>query len=153
MQSPNAISLPQKNRAANAVARHWLLFVPGVLLLTAHLLPVPHNGTLAGLPTICAFKTFTGWPCPGCGLTRSVILCAHGDWSQAFVFHPLGISFYFGLWGALALGVLPLLRGRVHPKRFFSQRGILFASGAYAAAMIIIWLIRLSGIVPYPPHF
>jgi hypothetical protein len=153
VESPNAVFLQPHNRAASIVMRHWLLVVPGVLLLAAHLLPVPQNGALAGLPAICPFRTFLGWPCPGCGLTRSLVLCAHGDWSQAFVFHPLGAVFYVGLWGALALGVLPALRGRASSRRRFSQRGILFASGAYAAAMIIVWLIRLSGILPYPPHF
>jgi hypothetical protein len=153
MESPNAVSLQLNHRAASAVARHWLLVVPGVLLLAAHLLPIPQNGALAGLPAICPFKTFIGWPCPGCGLTRSLVLCAHGDWAQAFIFHPLGAVFYFGLWGALALGVLPLLRGRASSQHRFSRRGILFASGAYATAMIVIWLIRLLGIMPYPPQF
>ena len=32
----------------------------------------------------------TGVPCPGCGLTRSIVLAVHGDWSQSYVYHRLG---------------------------------------------------------------
>jgi hypothetical protein len=149
MQSPNAIPLSQKSRALHTATRHWLLLVPGVLLLATHILPVPQNGALGGLPAICPLKTLSGWPCPGCGLTRSLVLCAHGDWAQAFVFHPLGIAFYFGLWGALALGVLPLTRIR----RALSQRALIFLCGAYAVTMVVFWLVRLAGILPYPSHF
>ena len=154
MQPPTAIIRQPKNRIAIERTRYWLLAVPGVLLLAAHLLPAPQNGSLAGLPALCPLKTLSGWPCPGCGLTRSLVSCAHGDWAGAFAFHPLGAIFYFGLWGALALGVLQALqRNRANSQNWVPQRAILFLSGAYAAAMILVWLIRLTGIVPYPPHF
>lgn len=154
MQRPNLVLVSTKSRNAIEATWAWLFVVPGVLLLAAHLLPVPQNGALAGLPTICVFKVLTGWPCPGCGLTRAIVLCAHGDWSQAFVFHPLGAIFYFALWGALALGVLPALRGRrIAFGKPFLQRLVMIASGTYAAAMIAVWLIRLTGIFPYPSHF
>lgn len=123
--------------------------MPGVLLLTARLLPLPRDGTLAGWPSMCPFRTLSGWPCPGCGLTRSLVLCAHGDWAQAFVFHPLGIVFYFGLWLALALGVLPLLGRSI----VVSQRALIFFATTAITALLIVWIVRLTGLLPYPAHF
>jgi hypothetical protein len=45
-------------------------------------LPIPHT---------CVFKNLTGRPCPGCGLTRSIVAAAHGDVTQSFHFHRLGL--------------------------------------------------------------
>ena len=47
-------------------------------------------GTAASLPTLCAFHLVTGLPCPGCGLGRSFVALAHGDFGGAFAFHPFG---------------------------------------------------------------
>ena len=42
------------------------------------------------LPPTCASRTIFGFNCPGCGLTRSFILLAHGDWHAAWQMHRLG---------------------------------------------------------------
>ena len=42
------------------------------------------------LPTACAFRRATGLPCPGCGLTRSWVLTAHGRLRHASERHPFG---------------------------------------------------------------
>ncbi|TGK02479.1 DUF2752 domain-containing protein [Leptospira selangorensis] len=41
--------------------------------------------------TICWWKHLTGWDCPGCGLTRSVICFFRGDFLQSWEYHPFGI--------------------------------------------------------------
>lgn len=41
--------------------------------------------------TLCLFKSATGFPCPSCGITRSVLLLAQGDVMQALWINPLGI--------------------------------------------------------------
>lgn len=42
------------------------------------------------LPGICVLKQTTGIPCPGCGLTRSVVSAVHGNWAASRRFHRLG---------------------------------------------------------------
>ena len=41
--------------------------------------------------TPCLFKNFTGIACPSCGVTRSVLMLAHGSVTQALLMNPLGI--------------------------------------------------------------
>lgn len=36
----------------------------------------------------CAFRTVTGWACPGCGLTRAAHALLHGDVARAFSLNP-----------------------------------------------------------------
>lgn len=42
------------------------------------------------LPDSCWSRRFLNFPCPGCGLTRSVVATLHGQWSNAWNLHPVG---------------------------------------------------------------
>ncbi len=43
------------------------------------------------LPNVCIFLRTTGLPCPGCGLTRSVVAAAHGNLALSLSYHRLGL--------------------------------------------------------------
>src|SRR5690348_8340698 len=79
------------------------------LLLAAALAPMPATGatSVGGVPSLCLFHHLTGLPCPGCGMTRSVVCCAHGAWGQAVAFHPLGPLVFAGLVLAVAARLFP----------------------------------------------
>jgi hypothetical protein len=64
-------------------------------------------------PQLCIFKLMSGIPCPGCGLTRSVVLLMHGDVSGSLYYHPLGVLFVLG---ALILAAVDLF-GWWHSRR------------------------------------
>jgi hypothetical protein len=42
------------------------------------------------LPPTCLSREWFGVKCPGCGLTRSFVDLAHGDWQASWVHHRLG---------------------------------------------------------------
>ena len=42
------------------------------------------------LPSTYSFRNLTGIPCPGCGLTRSMVAAAHGDINAGFHYNRLG---------------------------------------------------------------
>lgn len=44
-----------------------------------------------GVPALCPFRLLSSWDCPGCGLTRSLVLALHGDWSGSYTMHIWGI--------------------------------------------------------------
>jgi len=43
------------------------------------------------LPSLCGFRLLTGWDCPGCGLTRSILFTLRGDFAHAYFMHIWGI--------------------------------------------------------------
>ena len=51
-------------------------------------------------PVICLFNRIINYPCPGCGLTRSVYSFFHGNFNDAYTFHHIGpiISILFIVW-------------------------------------------------------
>lgn len=79
------------------------------LLLVARL--IPPRFVLSPV-VLCPIGRLTGRPCPTCGLTRSVVLAAHGDIRGALKFHAFGPATIL----ALCAGALGLLRPRL-PER------------------------------------
>jgi hypothetical protein len=76
--------------------RHFeMLAVATVVLVAALLLEVRSDQRVAflscyRLPELCLSRSAFGIECPGCGLTRSIVLLTHGDWRGSLAMHRLG---------------------------------------------------------------
>lgn len=70
------------------------------------------------LPPMCGMKMSTGLPCPGCGLTRSWVLLAHGDFAGSLALHRLGwLTMLYVFLQAIRHGswlALPAKRAGIH---------------------------------------
>lgn len=42
------------------------------------------------LPELCGSRALFGIECPGCGMTRSILSLARGDWERSLEFHRIG---------------------------------------------------------------
>jgi len=124
------------------------------VLLVALALPLPRNGAIAGLPPVCGFRLVTGLPCPGCGFTRSVVSCAHGQWDLAVGYHPLGPLVFAALLAVAGFGVLQLAqpaRAGKLVERLAGKRSLwISTTSGFAVALAAIWLARLTGWMPSP---
>jgi len=40
--------------------------------------------------SLCPFKLLTGFPCPGCGITKSLIFLYYGDFFKSIYYHLFG---------------------------------------------------------------
>lgn len=70
-----------------------------VVLTGALLYLYRHNPAIGGAYPKCLFYSFTGLWCPGCGLTRGLYACLHGDFVTTIRMNPL----MFGVMPALAI--------------------------------------------------
>ena len=75
----------------------------------------------AGIPLReCPFRTLTGLPCPGCGLTRSCLCLLRGDLGQSVAYHAFGpLLMVIGLTG-FAGSLLPT-ESRMRMVRFLQH--------------------------------
>jgi hypothetical protein len=107
---------------------------PGESPLSIFSLPVPET---------CSFLDLTGLPCPGCGLTRSVVAAVRGDMAASWGFHRLGALtlFYILLQAAYRLGVLiiPRATAAVFGTGLWLNRGLIGLAILYG----LNWMITL----------
>lgn len=73
---------------------HVLLFTmaASILVLAALMSPSADVVTIFGqpVPMMCSFRRMTGYGCPGCGMTRSMVFMAHAQVLDAFRMNPAG---------------------------------------------------------------
>jgi hypothetical protein len=121
------------------VQRHrQMLVVAGLVTVLAILLQVDADDQAAfcflprwPLPPTCMSRSLFGVECPGCGLTRSFIHLAHGDWQRSLAVHRVGwllalaviLQFPYRLAALLCPSLHPL--GHRIPKLF----GMLLIAG------------------------
>lgn len=91
-------------------------------------------------PVLCLHRLIHNQPCAGCGLTRSFVYIAHGDFEKAYSYHKLGIPLFILV--ALQIPIrIYLLRTGIHGYTKFMKR-LIFVPAILAAIMLIIhWLI------------
>jgi hypothetical protein len=101
--------------------------------------------------SVCTFKNITGTPCPGCGLTRSVINISHLHFARAFQINPMGIPIYLAL-ALLALYNFMPVSARLNIDAWLLRNerkcfalGVFFVTG-----LLGVWIFRL--IVVYCLH-
>jgi hypothetical protein len=70
---------------------------------------------VANGPVLCPFRLATGLPCPGCGLTRSWVYIAHGDFGAALRANPFGYVTMAAAIAVVAVALASLGRGRPIP--------------------------------------
>jgi hypothetical protein len=81
----------------------------------------PHG---LGVP-VCWLDRWTGIPCPGCGLTRSLSCAIHGMFGASWEYHPFGV-FFLAVFAAIALASLFPITARRRLLGLVDRHGRLF---------------------------
>lgn len=88
----------------------------------------------------CPIVIITGFPCPGCGISRALAQILAGNWKNAFDMNPS--VFLWILW------VLYAIFGRYILKR---KRAIMVTLGITVICSFLIYLYRMIYIFPARP--
>lgn len=90
---------------------------------------------------LCLFQRVTGRPCPGCGMTRSVLALGRCDVADSLRMHPLGVVLA-GLFAATFLGTAAgLVRGDDPVARFLARRGMALVV-VLVTVFVVQWIVR-----------
>jgi len=98
----------------------------------------------------CAVRQLFGVPCPSCGLTRSVVLTAHGQVWKAAALNPAGPLYVLGMLLLCAVLFAVMLRPLAGARAFgddFPRRLLLSASaygGLVVATMLVNWVLVVA---------
>lgn len=91
----------------------------------------------------CPSVIVTGFPCPGCGMTRAVLYLLKGQFLRSWALNPAA-----GLWGLWALWFAfeRYIRGQ-------KCKGLTWALCGIALFMISVYLIRMVRYFPDRPPY
>ena len=115
----------------------------GILLVSAMLAFARDRG-LELLPrrSVCWSIAFFDRPCPGCGLTRSFIAMAGGDWQGATALNTLGPPLFLATLALLLLHGWSLLRPEAHRLRVAQGAVAAAAAGLIVAHSFYFYALR-----------
>jgi Protein of unknown function (DUF2752) len=98
-----------------------------------------------GVP-LCPLAAATGYPCPGCGLTRATLALLRGHLSEAVAFHPLAPLLVPLLGGFVAYASLAYVRRGRWPGMQGAAAGRMAAAGLLLWALLFgVWIARFYG--------
>ena len=93
----------------------------------------------------CPIKATFGLPCPGCGLTRSMLLLLRGKWREALIGHVFSPIFLVGIVLMLLITVFP---ESLHQRtvRWIADLERRTGFGAFMLlGLIVYWGVRVIG--------
>jgi hypothetical protein len=94
--------------------------------------------------SLCPFKMLTGFPCPGCGITKSLVYFYEGDMYKSFSYHILGpFVIVFALLTIIVLSAELITKKEYFTKWFYSRKlayGLAIFLGAYHFIRLIYFI-------------
>ncbi len=127
----------------------WLPFVCLALILG---IVTGVNLLVLGRAELCPTRMLLGIPCPGCGLTHSVLALLQGHIRDSLSYCPLTM---FVLLTLAAIMVLYFWPGRLHPRvkavaRFFASSKVWYI--ALILAFLLLYAVRMLLYFPNGPY-
>jgi len=98
------------------------------------------NNSLDTEQSFCPLKALTGFPCPSCGITKSIVYFYEGDWLKSISFHvlgPLAVGFCVFI---IVLFSVELKTKKVYFREWFYHRKLAYFLAAF---LMIYHIIRL----------
>ena len=112
----------------------------GLVLAISLILPDGGDGRKAPGPSLCLFHSVTGFPCPGCGLTRAFSSLSRGKMARAWELNP----FAFPLYAATVAAVFAPLWWRRVPRNWENRPVVRWGVLILMAGMLAHGVARIA---------
>jgi hypothetical protein len=94
---------------------------------------------------LCPFRAATGYPCPGCGMTRAFCALTQGQWRRAIAFNALSPLLYLALLVVLAQAAATVFNFQGVSERLARLRPTPLACKLILFMVMLWWVVRLAG--------
>lgn len=91
--------------------------------------------------SLCPFKMITGFPCPGCGITKSLVYFYHGDFYKSISYHILGPFVIVFSVVSIVILTIELLTKKEYFNTILYNKRLAYALGFFLVGYHIIRLI------------
>lgn len=131
------------NFTNNIKTKYKIYGIVGALITLAVPYFIMLNSTgkhLENEQSFCPFKMLTGFPCPGCGITKSLINVYQGNIAESFYYHLFGpLTFLFCITVVIVL-TTELITKKEYFRSIFYNKKLAYFLGA---SLAIYHLVRL----------
>ncbi|KUJ59275.1 hypothetical protein AR687_23905 [Flavobacteriaceae bacterium CRH] len=111
------------------------LIVPFFLMLHNH------NDHLESDQSFCPFKMLTGFPCPGCGITKSLVYFYQGDIYKSLSYHILGPFVILFCWLTIIVLTTEIITKKEYFTRLLYNRKLAYNMAYFLAFYHLIRLV------------
>jgi hypothetical protein len=99
------------------------LAIPYIIML------LNDNNQIETAQSLCPFKMLTGFPCPGCGITKSLIFLYEGDFLKSIFYHLFGPIVFLFCIAAIVVLILELITKREYFQSILYSKKIAYFLG------------------------
>jgi len=99
-----------------------------------------HDDHLKNDQSLCPLKMLTGFPCPSCGITKSIVYFYEGDIVKSISYHILGPAVVFFCLFSIGLLSIELKTKKEYFNKYLYSRKLAYGLAIFLAVYHIIRL-------------
>ena len=99
------------------------------------------NNHLETDQSLCPFKMLTGYPCPGCGITKSLVYFYQGDLYKSLYYHVLGPFVILFCLVTIVVLTLELVTKQEYFDKYFYNKKLAYVLGFLLASYHFVRII------------
>jgi Protein of unknown function (DUF2752) len=88
-----------------------------------------HDAQFEHGQSLCPLKALTGFPCPGCGITKSLVSLYKGDLAGSIHYHILGIPLALFCVAVIVVALVELSNGRRYFRMLLYSKRLAWSLG------------------------
>lgn len=100
-----------------------------------------HDDHLKSDQSLCPFKLVTGFPCPSCGITKSMVYFYKGDIIKSISYHILGPAVVIICLLVVVLLSIELVTKKDYFKNYFYNKKLAYSLAIFLGIYHIIRLV------------
>lgn len=93
--------------------------------------------------SLCPFMMLTGFPCPGCGITKSLIFLYQGDFQKSISYHLFGPAAGAGCIAIICITLTEMMTGKKYFRKSLYDIRIAYLLGGSLALYHLTRLLML----------
>ncbi len=120
---------------------HANVLITSILIIFLLLLLNNHHVYLSSIPHFCLFQKILNIPCPGCGVTRSLLSMSNWNLSLAWQFNPAGVFLLFYIIAQVPLRIIAL---KFYTTQMCISQISRLSSNTIIIVLFFVWILRLT---------
>ena len=122
--------------------------VGALVILAFPWVVIATNDNIEFSQSLCPMKLLTGFPCPGCGITKSLVFAYLGDVYKSVSYHIFGIPLILVCITSVIVLIMEIITGKEYFQNILYSRSLAyflaFILGGYHLIRLVVFVYQHS---------